>query len=153
MAIVKKAVALEPTNVDVLNTYGDMCLMKGQFLKAEGIYDDAIEANASDPKAYINKATLYIRYSRDYKKAESLLKKAIEKDNCSVGAYLVLIQLYTLLKRNEDINTIINKALQFATSFEDVAEILGYKYVVEESVKCEKYITELKQETQKTQKN
>ena len=145
MTVIKKAVELEPTNVDVLNTYGDMCLMRGQFLKAEGIYDDAIEANASDPKAYISKATLYIRYSRDYKKAESLLKKAIEKDSCSVGAYLVLIQLYTLLKRNEDVNAIINKALQIASSFDDVAEILGYKHVVEESVKCEKYIAELKE--------
>ena len=35
--------------------------MKGYYLKAESIYDDAIEANPSDPKAYINKASLLLR--------------------------------------------------------------------------------------------
>ena len=141
----KKAVELEPANADVLNVYGDMSMMRGRFLKAEGIYDDAIEANPSDPKAYINKATLYMRYSQNFEKAEGLLKKAIEKDSCSVEAYLLLIQLYTLKKNNKLVNDVINKALQYAYSFDDVAEILGYKYAVEESIRCEKYIQELKE--------
>lgn len=121
--------------------------MKGHYLKAEGIYDDAIESNPSDPKGYINKATLYMRFSQDAKKAEELLKKAIEKDSCSVEAYLALIQLYTVLKKNEAVQDMIKKGLEFAYSFDDVAEILGYKHVIEESIKCEKYVKELKEST------
>lgn len=124
-----------------------MSMMKGHYLKAEGIYDDAIESNPSDPKGYINKATLYMRFSQDAKKAEELLKKAIEKDSCSVEAYLALIQLYTVLKKNEAVQEMIKKGLEFAYSFDDVAEILGYKHVIEESIKCEKYVKELKEST------
>lgn len=135
---------MDPTNADALNIYGDMSTMKGQFLKADGIYNDALEAKPSDPKAYINKATLYMRYSHDNAKAEELLKKAVEKDSCSIEAYLLLIQLYTLQKKNELVHSVISKALQFAFSFDDVAEILGYKYAVEESIRCEKYVKDLK---------
>lgn len=119
--------------------------MKGYYLKAESIYDDAIEANPSDPKAYINKASLYMRYSHDVHKAERLMKTAIEKDNCSVEAYLALIQLYTVMKKNDEVQSLISTALKYAITFDDVAEILGYKYVIEESQKCEKIVKELKE--------
>ena len=36
-------------------------------------------------------------------------------------------------------------ALKYAITFDDVAEILGYKYVIEESQKCEKIVKELKE--------
>ena len=122
-----------------------MCLMKGYYLKAESIYDYAIEANPSDPKAYVIKASLYMRYSHDVHKAERLMKTAIEKDNCSVEAYLALIQLYTVMKKNDEVQSLISTALKYAITFDDVAEILGYKYVIEESQKCEKIVKELKE--------
>ena len=122
-----------------------MCLMKGYYFKAECVYDDAIEANPSDPKAYINKATLYMRYSNDIHKPERLMKTAIEKDNCSVEAYIALIQLYTVMKKNDEVQSLISTALKYAITFDDVAEILGYKYVIEESQKCEKIVKELKE--------
>ena len=49
------------------------------------------------------------------------------------------------MKKNDEVQSLISTALKYAITFDDVAEILGYKYVIEESQKCEKVVKELKE--------
>lgn len=43
-----------------------------------------------------------------------------------------------------EIQDVIKKGLECAVDFDDVAEVLGYKYVIEVSSKCNAYVQELK---------
>ena len=121
-----------------------MYLMKGQYLNALNLYDEAIQANPSAAKGYVNKASLYLRASRDTKKAADLLYTAIQKDPMNVQAYLLLLPLDTLLNKRDEMKQLLQKALECAIDEEDVAEVLGYKFVIEESIKCENLVNALR---------
>ncbi len=56
----KKALELDPNNVDALNEMGLTHVMIGEQSEAIAVYDMAIALRPDDPRAYINKAEAYL---------------------------------------------------------------------------------------------
>ena len=119
-------------------------MMRGSFLAAKDKYEEAVRTAPNTAVSYVNLASLVLRVSKNTQEAVTLLNKAVQKDPCCIQAYILLIQVYTLMNKEQEIQDVIKKGLECAVDFDDVAEVLGYKYVIEVSSKCNAYVQELK---------
>lgn len=142
--VIKKAYELESTSGDVLCAYGDMLFFKGQYLKAQEIYSQAIEVVPEDPQGYVAMARLVMNVGQKDEEAWKYLKTAIEKDENCFSAYLAIIQILLMKSRTEEVKEYIEKAIACATGEGNLTEIYGLKAVFEESQKCEKVLEELR---------
>lgn len=73
----KKAIELNPRNIDAYLRLGDIYLDQNNFSQAEEMYKKVISIGPGDFMAYIQLGEVYLRQSRG-NEAEELLKKAIE---------------------------------------------------------------------------
>ena len=81
-------------------------MMRGSYLAAKGKYEEAVEAAPNVAVSYVNLASLVLRVSKNTQEAVALLHKAIQKDACCIQAYVLLIQVYTLMNKEKDIRII-----------------------------------------------
>ena len=142
--LLKKAYELDPQSGDVLCAYGDTLFFKGQYLKAQEMYSQAVETVPDDPQGYVAMARLVMNVSQKDEEAMQYLKTALEQDENCFSAYLALLQILLMKGHTEEIKGYIEKAIACATGEGNLTEIYGLKTVFEESQRCEKVLEELR---------
>ena len=126
--LISRALEIEPDNVDLIFNLGVINADKGEFEKALGFYNKAIEMNPEYTKAYLNAAALILdkegpmveqmnflmekgkwnsydklKLERDdlYRSAIPFLEKVIALDNKSYSAAKTLRNIYSQLDNEE----------------------------------------------------
>jgi len=96
-----KALALQPNSADALSGVVASRLASGNAAGAQSQADAAVSKAPNDPATLVVAGRVYLA-TRQFEKAEKLLRTAIEQDPQRLDAYSLLGQLYVTQSRTEE---------------------------------------------------
>jgi len=116
LEIFKEVIKLDPANVSLAMETAQLCAVYGEFSQALEVLEDSLEANPSDPDAYLNISRYCDKYHNDdaeiKAKALSYSTQALEKfpQDYAVLEHGVLILLS--LEKQTEAEELLNAALE-----------------------------------------
>jgi len=94
------ALQLEPSNADILNSFGDLFHAQGHYRKAEQYHRKALEFNPLKPLLYMSLAS-DLSYSGKFAEAIPFFKKVLELDPQFQRAHLYIGRNYIMMEKPE----------------------------------------------------
>lgn len=94
------ALQLEPSNADILNSFGDLFHAQGHYRKAEQYHRKALEFNPLKPLLYMSLAS-DLSYSGKFAEAIPFFKKVLELDPQFQRAHLYIGRNYIMMGKPE----------------------------------------------------
>lgn len=94
------ALKLEPSNADILNSFGDILHAQGYYREAEQYHRKALEFNPLKPLLYMSLAS-DLSYSGKFAEAIPYFKKVLELDPQHQRAHLYMGRNYIMMRKPE----------------------------------------------------
>ncbi|MEI6854330.1 MAG: tetratricopeptide repeat protein, partial [Bacteroidota bacterium] len=139
LALLEKAVSLDPNNADIYLIYGDAYIEGNDGSNAISQYKMAQELNPKSPSAKLRLGNLWIR-AKNYTEAIGYYKEGIEIDSTFAPAYLELGKLYS--KANQ-----LDKSLYYFKKYDqmstNISAKIKYVNVLMESKKYDEALKKL----------
>jgi mitochondrial import receptor subunit TOM70 len=113
--------------VDVLNSVGEVLVLKKEFDAAENIFDSILKKYPKSPEVYLNKALLSMSRNNDVKAAEKYLKRAIEIEPSFEAAHLQLANLLLSNGNVKDSMAHFEHAVKYARTLQELISVHSLK--------------------------
>jgi tetratricopeptide (TPR) repeat protein len=137
-----RAVRIEAARVLASIPLGELSGQQRKLVdKATEEYLWSQKVNAERPEAQLNLGNFYVA-KQQFDKAKTAYQKSIVLDSSFIAAYINLADLYRLLKKDADANSILNKAKQISPDNADIYYSLGLSLIRQQ--KNDKAVKELK---------
>lgn len=113
--------------VEVLNSLGEVLVMKKDFEAAEQVFNSILKKHPKSPEVYLNKALLAMTRSNDVKAAEKHLKRAIEIEPSFEAAHLQLANLLLSNGNVKDSMAHFEQAVKYARTLQELISVHSLK--------------------------
>lgn len=113
--------------VDVLNTVGEVLVLKKEFDAAEKVFNSILKKHPKSPEVYLNKALLAMSRNNDVKAAEKHLKHAIEIEPSFEAAHLQLANLLLSNGNVKDSMAHFEHAVKYARTLQELISVHSLK--------------------------
>ena len=114
VACLRRAVSLKPDMIEAWRALGDELTSQGDSAGADAAYAQQIKASIRDPLLMAAAAALC---ENQIPQAEALLRAHLKKFPTDVAALRMLAEVAARLRRFEDAETLLTRALELAPSF------------------------------------
>lgn len=113
--------------VDVLNSVGEVLVLKKEFDAAEKVFNSILKKHPKSPEVYLNKALLAMSRNNDVKAAEKHLKHAIEIEPSFEAAHLQLANLLLSNGNVKDSMAHFEHAVKYARTLQELISVHSLK--------------------------
>ena len=113
--------------VDVLNTVGEVLVLKKEFDAAENVFNSILKKHPKSPEVYLNKAMLSMSRNNDVKAAEKHLRRAIEIEPAYEAAHLQLANLLLSNGNVKDSMDHFEHAVKYARTLQELVSVHSLK--------------------------
>ena len=126
---IKKAIALDPNNPELLAAYGELLTHSNQPEQGIALYEKAMRLDPKFPVWYIFGLGHAYFLIQDYEKTIPILENAVDKDPDFWPSYLLLAAVYDAKNMKEKSRNALNKALEKNKNLpnENWDQLLPYK--------------------------
>lgn len=113
--------------VEVLNTIGEVLVLKKDFEAAEKVFNSILKKHPKSHEVYLNKALLAMTRNNDVKAAEKHLKRAIEIEPSFEAAHLQLANLSLSNGNVKDSMSHFEDAVKYARTLQELISVHSLK--------------------------
>ena len=132
----KQAMAVEPSNGDILQTYGHFLTSQSRFGEAEKIFTKATRQNPSDPTNPFHLGRLYVK-TKQYTKAQHAFEAALQLDKTLILGHLGLGDSFAFQGKHEEAlaayTTILDLNANFVAAHIKIAQIHDHQSNMDEA--------------------